>query len=159
MRTDFISTYSNKNRRGYTLVEVMVVVIIIALIAAMAFPAILMSRENARSSRFINDLRQMRRVFELYALENGTHPAEVGPGVIPAGMSEELDTVRWTDDTTLGGQWDWEYDKHGFLASVAVRNPTSDASTFAKIDARIDDGDLSAGAFRASGSVYFYVVE
>ena len=48
MRTDFIATYSKNNRRGYTLVEILVVVIIIALIAAMAFPAILMSRENAR---------------------------------------------------------------------------------------------------------------
>ena len=47
--------YSNK--RAFTLVEIMIVVAIIALLAAIAVPGFLRARKRAQGSRIMNDLR------------------------------------------------------------------------------------------------------
>jgi len=44
-------------RKGFTLVEIMIVVAIIALLAAIAIPSFLKSRQDARTSACINNLR------------------------------------------------------------------------------------------------------
>jgi prepilin-type N-terminal cleavage/methylation domain-containing protein len=43
--------------RGFTLVEIMIVVAIIALLAAIAVPGFLRARKRAQASRILNDLR------------------------------------------------------------------------------------------------------
>jgi prepilin-type N-terminal cleavage/methylation domain-containing protein len=45
------------NRKGFTLVEIMIVVAIIALLAAIAIPSFLKSRQESRRSTCINNLR------------------------------------------------------------------------------------------------------
>src|SRR5205085_11640812 len=50
-------TKLNKRRAGFTLVEIMIVVAIIALLAAIAVPGFLRARKRAQASRILNDLR------------------------------------------------------------------------------------------------------
>ena len=45
------------HRQGFTLVEIMIVVAIIALLAAIAMPSLLKSREDSRKAACINNLR------------------------------------------------------------------------------------------------------
>ena len=59
-----------KNRSGFTLVEIMIVVAIIGLLAAIAVPNFVQARNNARASVCINNLRQIDSAKEQYALEN-----------------------------------------------------------------------------------------
>jgi type IV pilus assembly protein PilA len=146
-------------RRGFTLVEIMVVIAIIALLAAIAIPTILMSRANARGAAFINDLRQSRAIFEAFALENGTYPDDATPGEIPNPMTSELVKVHWTGPTPIGGQWDWDYQQFGFVAGVSVYRPSATTDEMRMIDERIDDGNLSTGSFRARAGGYIYIIE
>ena len=46
----------NKRRGGFTLVEIMIVVAIIALLAAIAVPGFLRARKRSQASRILNDL-------------------------------------------------------------------------------------------------------
>lgn len=55
---------------GFTLVELMVVITIIALLASIAVPAFLRGRKRAQASRVINDLRQIESAVDQYALGN-----------------------------------------------------------------------------------------
>ena len=59
----------NKNRGGFTLVEIMIVVAIIALLAAIAVPGFLRARKRSQASRVINDLRLIDSAVDQYAIE------------------------------------------------------------------------------------------
>ena len=59
----------NKRRGGFTLVEIMIVVAIIALLAAIAVPGFLRARKRAQASRILNDLRLIDSAVDQYAIE------------------------------------------------------------------------------------------
>jgi prepilin-type N-terminal cleavage/methylation domain-containing protein len=57
------------SRRGFTLVEIMIVVAIIALLAAIAVPGFLRARKRSQASRILNDLRMIDAAVDQYAIE------------------------------------------------------------------------------------------
>ena len=59
----------NKHRRGFTLVEIMIVAAIIALLAAIAVPGFLRARKRSQASRILNDLRMIDAACDQYAIE------------------------------------------------------------------------------------------
>jgi prepilin-type N-terminal cleavage/methylation domain-containing protein len=63
-------TKLNKKRGGFTLVEIMIVVAIIALLAAIAVPGFLRARKRSQASRILNDLRLIDAAVDQYAIEN-----------------------------------------------------------------------------------------
>ena len=58
-------------RAGFTLVEIMIVVAIIALLAAIAVPGFLRARKRSQASKIINDLRLVDAAVDQYAIEKG----------------------------------------------------------------------------------------
>ena len=65
-------------RAGFTLVEIMIVVAIIALLAAIAVPGFLRARKRSQASRILNDLRMIDSACDQYAIEtNRTSGATV----------------------------------------------------------------------------------
>jgi len=58
-----------KGRQGFTLVEIMIVVAIIALLASIAVPGFLRARKRSQASRIINDLRLIDSAVDMYAIE------------------------------------------------------------------------------------------
>ena len=62
-------TKINKRRGGFTLVEIMIVVAIIALLAAIAVPGFLRARKRSQASRILNDLRMIDAAVDQYAIE------------------------------------------------------------------------------------------
>jgi prepilin-type N-terminal cleavage/methylation domain-containing protein len=72
----------NKNRGGFTLVEIMIVVAIIALLAAIAVPNFLRARKRSQATRCLEDLRLIDAADDQYAIENNKTTGN---------------TVAWTD--------------------------------------------------------------
>ena len=60
-----------KNSMGFTLVEIMIVVAIIGLLAAIAVPNFVQARTTARRNACINNLRLISAAKDQSALENG----------------------------------------------------------------------------------------
>ena len=75
----------NKNRGGFTLVEIMIVVAIIALLAAIAVPNFLRARKRSQATRILEDLRVIDSAIDQYAIENNKSGGA---------------TVNWTDIQT-----------------------------------------------------------
>ena len=145
--------------RGFTLIEVMIVVAILGLLLAMAMPGMKRVRENAQNSRFASDLNVARSAFLEYSFFNGTYPPDVTPGIMPQGMEDYLLRMRWNKRTSVGGQWDWDYQQFGTRAGVSVYQPTADATQLQRLDEMIDDGNLNTGIFRARSAGYISVIE
>ena len=59
----------NSRCGGFTLVEIMIVVAIIALLAAIAVPGFLRARKRSQASRILNDLRMIDAAVDQYAIE------------------------------------------------------------------------------------------
>lgn len=137
----------------------MIVVAIIALLVAIAVPAFMNARKKSQNTRFINDLRVATNAFETYAAEHPTYPPDVGRGVVPSGMAVYFGQFDFTAPTAIGGNWDWDYNVFGFTAGVSVVAPTAGIDQLQQIDERIDNGDLSTGAFRSGSGRYTFVIE
>ena len=60
----------NLNPGGFTLVEIMIVVAIIGMLATLAVPNFMKSREDAYRVGCINNLRQIDSAIQLWALES-----------------------------------------------------------------------------------------
>lgn len=75
---------SNK-RRGFTLIEILVVTTIIGLFATMGFVSYVSFNQQARDARRKADLEQIRAVVEMYRSNNSTYPSTL-TAVIPDYM-------------------------------------------------------------------------
>ncbi len=58
-------------RGGFTLVEIMIVVAIIALLAAIAVPNFLRARKRSQATKVLEDLRMLDHALDQYAIETG----------------------------------------------------------------------------------------
>jgi len=61
---------------GFTLIEVLVVVTILAILAAMIVPRIMDRPDQARVTAAKNDIRGIMSALNLYRLDNGTYPSQ-----------------------------------------------------------------------------------
>ena len=60
-----------ETKRGFTLVEIMIVIVIISLLVAMAIPVFQKFRQTSQKSTLINNLRQLASGADQYFLEEG----------------------------------------------------------------------------------------
>lgn len=60
-----------QTKKGFTLVEIMIVVVIIGLLAAMAIPAFQKVRQSSQDKTILNNARQLAAAADQYYLENG----------------------------------------------------------------------------------------
>jgi prepilin-type N-terminal cleavage/methylation domain-containing protein len=119
-----------KKRAGFTLVEIMIVVAIIALLAAIAVPGFLRARKRSQASKILNDLRLISGAVDQYAIETSKL------------SGNQVDVADWTNylkkDTNL-----YATGKDLFGADYGVQYvdslPHVDANTKANLSDVTDD--------------------
>jgi prepilin-type N-terminal cleavage/methylation domain-containing protein len=100
---------------GFTLVEIMIVVAIIGMLAAIAIPSLMKSRNTSREKACINNLRQIDGAKERWAMENNLETGDPsvdadvdaymsrGRPVCPAGGTYTYQNVGTTPTCTVAG--------------------------------------------------------
>ena len=89
-------------RGGFTLVEIMIVVAIIALLAAIAVPGFLRARKRSQAAKILNDLRMIDSAIDQYAIET-SKISGVGVDVSDWTNYIKKDTVLYNSGQDLFG--------------------------------------------------------
>jgi len=123
---------TRKSTRGFTLVEILIVVIILGILAAIVIPQFTNASQDARRSSLSSQLQTLRSQIELYKLQHGDQLPDL-----------VTDWTPLTGTSTFGGQ------TFGPYMQSAPSNPLNSRSN-------VVDGDGSAAAGSACGFVYDY---
>ena len=83
---------NRKMRPGFTLIELMVVLVILGLLATFIGPQIMSAPDKARVSKAKNDITVLKNAVELYRAENGNYPT-TDQGLQALVVKPEIDPV------------------------------------------------------------------
>lgn len=140
---------------GFTLVEIMIVVVIIGILATLGLPAFRQVRMNSQNARFYQDVRVFASAAEMYMLETGADPwssaafGDPGSGTISTDMQEYIKISDFTAQTPIGGSYDFDNEYQNassiYFFGVGSDGITVDDDQILKLDQDHDDGNLGTG--------------
>lgn len=85
----------NSGKRGFTLVEIMIVVAIVGLLAVIAVPSYVRARDNAQVSACLNNLRQIGDAKDIFAIENSRQTGDpVVNGDINPYLKQPMEAIK-----------------------------------------------------------------
>ena len=88
-----------KAKSGFTLVEILIVVVILGILAAIVIPQFTEASTEARASSLVTDLQTMRSQIELYKIQH----KDAKPGIAAGAFAEATFVAQMTTQTDVTG--------------------------------------------------------
>lgn len=116
--------------KGFTLVEILIVVVILGILAAIVIPQFTNASESAKASNLTSQLQTIRSQLELYQVQHdGNFPTLVSSGGTTGSTATNWDQL--TEKTDVDGTVDNTAGKYGPYLQQAPINPFEDSSSVA----------------------------
>jgi prepilin-type N-terminal cleavage/methylation domain-containing protein len=119
----------NKNRGGFTLVEIMIVVAIIALLAAIAVPNFLRARKRSQATRILEDLRMIDAAVDQYAIEANKVAGNTVAWAAIQGYLKKGSNLYNTGASVIGGS----YSGATYTVDGAISTPTGTGAALSDV--------------------------
>lgn len=75
MAAERTRTFRRADRRGFTLIEIMIVIVILGLLAALVVPKLVGRTEEAKKTQARVQIKNLQQALELFKLDNGFYPS------------------------------------------------------------------------------------
>ena len=135
-------------RAGFTLVELLLVVVIISVLAAIAIPNYRVVVTRARAADLLGRIDVVEVAVQSYLADTSTWPADDAPGAVPPGLTTYLpDGFAFT-----GEDFQLEWENGGGLKGVAVVTDNEELGN-ALLDV------AGPGRWFVSGNRYVFILE
>ena len=118
----------NKNRGGFTLVEIMIVVAIIALLAAIAVPNFLRARKRSQATRILEDLRMIDAAVDQYAIEANKKAGDTVPWTAIQAYLKRGSNLYNTGASVIGGTYTGPFTVDG-----DIKTPTGTSAALSDV--------------------------
>lgn len=83
------------SQRGFTLIEIMVVVVILGILAAMVVPKVLDRPDQARATAARQDIAGLMQALKLYRLDQGRYPSQAQGLKVLVEKPADASTSNW----------------------------------------------------------------
>lgn len=172
---------NTRNRQGFTIVELLIVIVVIGILAAITIVAYNGIQNKARATTVVSGIKSVEKAFTLFAADQGkstwwrdtgaTDPIYVGSPANPdlSLILANTSLVNYLQKVPSGSSTNtWQYDNDGdtrlesacqaagtegsgWTGAVLVVGDISNA-VLVEVDRQIDDGNVYCGKVRASSA-------
>ena len=112
--------HGKREQCGFTLIEILVVVVIIGVLAAIVIPAFSDSSSDAQLTVCLENLRLIQQALSVYRMKVGTYPSSANDLVVEGYLST-------LPACPLGGSYNWDLkDDRYHIRCSAQHTPSSD---------------------------------
>jgi len=137
-----------RRRRGFSIVELLMVMAIIGLLARIAVPRYGEMKRRAIASSIMGDVHAIRIAAFTYYTEHGAFPPDAGIAQLPPQLVDNL-PLGFTFDKP-----DYDYDWHLWSQT----NASGNTETLIGITVLVTDSRLAAQLVRSAGAGYLPIV-
>ena len=106
-----------KAKKGFTLVEILIVVVILGILAAIVIPQFTDASTDAKTSSVKSNLQMLRSQIELYKINNNDAP----PTNLDALVTDKY--IQQVPAEAFGADWSYTADANGYTLSSPTTTP------------------------------------
>lgn len=123
MNTRNFRNIVRRNQRGFTLIEIMIVVAIIGMLMMIAVPNVVKARKSSQANACMANMKNIDSTIELYKMEQRANPSDLN-ALVSAGYFKQVPTCP------AGGTYTMPADENsGVTCSIAEHNQVGGTST------------------------------
>lgn len=149
-------------RNAFTLIELIVVIVVIGILAAMVVPKFVLAQNETAITATSEDLRAIENAVSMYFAKYGSYPRDVNRtevvGVLDPFFKAENPFSKLAP---IGGKYDYEGPPNWNPVQISIRSEIStkhSRATAIELDRYMDDGDLTTGSIRRQGDRTYYII-
>jgi type II secretory pathway pseudopilin PulG len=149
-------------RSAFTLVEIIVIVIVIGILAAIAAPKFVGAQVDTELASTAEDLRAIEYAVSMYYAKHGSYPRDVNRSQAVSVLGEFFKTENpFQKIAPIGGVYDYEGPPNWSPVQISIRSERRGSHSQERaqqLDEYMDNGDLSTGSVRRKGSRTYYII-